>query len=356
MSVSTTRNSRFYHYLAVVVVVIVVGGLIVVEPSLPCGFFAGLLLGAFLIRLSQLMQRVTRLPYWASLLSIASAFLLILAGIGMLFGMQLAQQLSELRSQLAMSPERAAAILKEYGFDQKISDYVSWLNTAVFQHIDTAALAGGLFSSLTGVLGAMALVLFVGIFLAVDPALYERGFLALFPKDSRSRAAEVLEACTDTLWWWMIGRLVAMTVIGIATALGLLLLGIPMPIILGVVAGILSFVPTIGAILAIIPALLVSFQVSPLSPLYVLVFYLGIQAVEGNLITPLVQQQAVKVPPVVTISSQFMLGVLVGIIGVAVATPMAAVAIVLVRMLYIEPFVEPTFEEKGLEGAPKKSE
>lgn len=354
MNVPTTRDSLFYHHLAVVVFVLVAGVVFVVEPSLPCGFFAGLLLGAFLIRLSQSVERVTRLPYWANLLSIGAAFLLIFSSLGTLFGVQMARQLSELRSQLALSPERVAAILKEHGFNQEISDYVSWLNTAVFQHIDAAALAGGLFSSVTAVLGAVVLVLFVGIFLAVDPALYERGFLSLFPKESRARAAEVVEACTDTLWWWMIGRLVAMTVIGVATALGLLLLGIPMPIMLGIVAGVFSFVPTIGAILAIIPALLVSFQVSPLSPLYVLVFYLIIQAVENNLITPLVQQKAVEVPPVVTISSQFMLGVLVGIIGVAVATPMAAVAIVLVRMLYIEPFVEPTCAEKGRKVASEK--
>ena len=351
MSVPTTKDFEFYHRLTVVVLLVVAGGVIIVEPSLPCGFFAGLLLGAFLVRLTQLVRRVTRLPYWASLLCIGAAFLLIFASIGTLFGVQLAQQLSQLRSQLTLSPERVGEILSEYGFNQEISEYVSWLNTAVFQHIDTAALAGGLFSSVTGVLGAVILVLFVGIFLAVDPALYERGFLALFPKKSRSRAAEVVEACTDTLWWWMIGRLVAMAVIGVATAIGLALLGIPMPIMLGIVAGILSFVPTIGAILAIIPALLVSFQVSPWSPLYVLVFYLGIQAVENNLITPLVQQQAVEVPPVVTISSQFLLGVLVGIIGVAVATPMAAVGIVLVRMLYIKPFVEPTFAEAGPEAA-----
>jgi predicted PurR-regulated permease PerM len=113
-----------------------------------------------------------------------------------------------------------------------------------------------------------------------------------------------------------------MTIIGVSTSIGLWLLGIPLAFTLGTLARIVSFVPTMGAVLAITPALLVAFQQSPLAPAYVLALYVGIQAVENNLITPLVQQKAVSIPPVVLIVSQVLIALLVGIVGVAIATPL----------------------------------
>ena len=193
------------------------------------------------------------------------------------------------------------------------------------------------------------LILFVGVFFALDPELYRRGFLLLIPPDRRNRAAEVLTACLDTLWWWTMGRLFAMAVIALATALGLRLLGVPMAFTLGAIAGLISFVPTIGAVLAIVPALLVAFQQDPWTPVYVLILYVAIQVVENNLLTPLVQQQAVSIPPVVLVVSQVLMGILVGIVGVAVATPLAAVVLQVIRELCVrEPDAvptEPTSEE-----------
>jgi predicted PurR-regulated permease PerM len=131
------------------------------------------------------------------------------------------------------------------------------------------------------------------------------------------------------------GRLFAMAVIALATGIGLRLLGVPMAFTLGTIAGLISFVPTIGAILAIVPALLVAFQQDPWTPVYVLILYVAIQAVENNLLTPLVQQQAVSIPPVVLVVSQVLMGVLVGVVGVAVATPLAAVVLQVIRELWV---------------------
>jgi predicted PurR-regulated permease PerM len=140
-----------------------------------------------------------------------------------------------------------------------------------------------------------------------------------------------------------------MAVIGVATSIGLWLLGIPMPIMLGMLAGLVSFVPTLGAILAIVPAVLVSFQQGPAAPFYVVGLYLIIQAVENNLLTPIVQQKAVDVPPVLMIIAQFFMGLFVGALGVAIATPMAAAGIVWVRKLYIEPYIKSEPKEKTFE-------
>ena len=182
----------------------------------------------------------------------------------------------------------------------------------------------------------MFLVVFVGFFLAFDPETYRRGILLLAPPQHRVRAAELLRNCVEKLWWWTLGRLVAMAIVGLATAIGLKLLGIPLALSLGVVAGLVSFVPTIGAVLAIVPALLVAFQQGPWAPVYVLALYLAIQAIENHLITPIVQQQATSVPPLIVVISQVLMGLLVGIIGVAIATPLSALVIELVRDTYVE--------------------
>jgi predicted PurR-regulated permease PerM len=109
-----------------------------------------------------------------------------------------------------------------------------------------------------------------------------------------------------------------------------------MPIALGMIAFVFTFVPYVGPIAAAVPALLVGFTVSPTHALYVGLLYFAVQMVEGNLLTPLVQQQMVKMPPAVTIVAQVLMGVLLGAVGVVFATPLAACALVLTKMLYVE--------------------
>src|SRR5690606_31122882 len=108
----------------------------------------------------------------------------------------------------------------------------------------------------------------------------------------------------DTLWWWTIGRLASMSIIGVFTTIGLWMLNIPLPIPLGVVAAILTFVPNIGPVVAVIPPVLLAFTQGPLTALYVVIFYIVLQLLESYLITPLIQQREVHLPPVITISAQ----------------------------------------------------
>lgn len=127
-----------------------------------------------------------------------------------------------------------------------------------------------------------------------------------------------------------------MMVVGLLTALGLWLLGLPSALLLGLLTGLLTFVPTIGSTLAIVPPFLLGLSDSFITAIYVVIFYLAIQLVESYMITPLVQRQTVSLPPALTVTAQVLMGVLAGALGVAMATPLAAVILVLVRMLYIE--------------------
>jgi predicted PurR-regulated permease PerM len=135
--------------------------------------------------------------------------------------------------------------------------------------------------------------------------------------------------------WWMIGRLASMTVIGVLTSLGMWLIGMPAPIALGALAGLLSFVPNVGPIVASVPGLLLGLGEGSWMVLWALGVYIVVQLVESNAITPLVEQYAVSVPPGVMIVTQFIFAVLAGVWGMIVATPLLVVAMVLVQQLYV---------------------
>ena len=149
----------------------------------------------------------------------------------------------------------------------------------------------------------------------------------------RGSLREVLAAVGSTLRWWLWGKLLGMLVIGVLTTLGLWRLGVPLALTLGLLAALLTFIPNIGPILAVIPAALLD---SPAKALYVLGLYLPIQTVESYLITPLVQRLTISMPSALTITAQLVLGVLLGAMGVVLATPLTAAAVVLMKMLYVE--------------------
>src|SRR5690606_44568 len=124
-------------------------------------------------------------------------------------------------------------------------------------------------------------------------------------------------------------QLISMTVVGVLTGAGLWLLGLPLAFILGALAALLAFIPNIGPVLAAVPAVLLALADGPTTVLWVIGIYVGVQAVESYLITPVVQQESVSLPPALTISFQLLMGVLYGILGLALATPLAALGLAL---------------------------
>jgi predicted PurR-regulated permease PerM len=187
-----------------------------------------------------------------------------------------------------------------------------------------------------GVAANIAIVLFIALFFALRPQLYVHGFLTLVPPPRRERARQVLTEVGAILRSWMMGQLFLMTVIAVITGVGLWALGVPLALGLALLAGLLEFVPYLGPLLAAIPAVLVALAESPQLAGHVVLLYLAIQTVEGYVLQPLVQQRAVYLPPAVVLLAQLVLGVLVGALGIILATPVAATAFVAVRMLYVE--------------------
>ena len=236
--------------------------------------------------------------------------------------------IDELQEFMEQTPVGAAILERLPEPDEEIE------NDEMFGRIFTTVSATG------GLLADVTLLLFVAIFFAFTPEVYTRGIVRLVPQSRRRRAREVLQAVGDTVKDWLLGRLIAMIAVGVLVSVGLGLMGVPLALFLGFLAGLLDFIPYIGPIVAAVPAVLVAFVASPVLALWVLVLFLAIQQLESYVISPLAYQKSVSLPPVLTIIGVFVFGVLFGFLGLVAATPIVAVIMVLVKMLYVEDVLE----------------
>jgi len=194
-----------------------------------------------------------------------------------------------------------------------------------------------------GVLGGLAnafLILILGIYFAADYSTYTNGFVRLIPPVRRPRAREILAATGTNLRNWLNAMTLDMLFLGTLTGVGLYLIGVPVAFALGILSGISVFVPYIGPIVAIIPGLLIALSVSPMLALYAAIVYLVAQQLEGNVALPLLQRWTVSMPPAVSLLAIVAFGLLFGLWGVLFATPLAVVTLRIVRMAYVEDFLE----------------
>jgi predicted PurR-regulated permease PerM len=195
------------------------------------------------------------------------------------------------------------------------------------------------FSSTLSVLGGLIIIVFVAIFVAVDPGLYHRGLMHLFPHRARRKAGEVLSATATTLRRWMVMQLIAMLAIGVVTTVVLLLLGIKAAIALGIIAGLLEFIPYFGPILSAVPAVAMAMADGSDKAIYVILAYVAIQQLEGSVIQPLLMKEGLEIPPVLTILGQALLSLVLGFLGLLLAVPILATVMVPVKMLYVRDVV-----------------
>lgn len=294
--------------------------------------FGGILLAVVLRAPADWLARKTRLSApWA----LALVLLLITATVvatGWLLGAAVREQAQAIAEQAPQTLERIQDRLDSYGWARDRID-----TDAILNGNQGAFLGRGLrvVSATFGALANVGLVLFMAVLFAAQPQLYEGGTLRLVPRHKRDRVREVLHRVGDTLRRWLLGQLCLMFFVGITSAIGLSLLGVQSALALGLLAGLLTFVPYLGPLIAAVVAILVSLVDGVVTAAWVALLYIGIQTVEG-LLEPLVQQRAVYLPPVLLLVSQLVLGVLVGFVGIVLATPLAAALMVVVQMLYVE--------------------
>jgi len=191
-------------------------------------------------------------------------------------------------------------------------------------------------SSTLAVVSGFIIIVFLAIYIGADPEMYRRGIMHLFPHGKRERAGEVLSAIAAVLRKWLVTQLIAMLTIGVVSTIVLLALGVEAAFALGLIAGLLEFVPTIGPILSAIPAIAMGFISSPEKALWVAVAYWGIQFFENHLLIPLLMKGGIDLPPALTIFSQALMALIFGFLGLMCAVPILAATMVAVKMLYVE--------------------
>ncbi len=193
-----------------------------------------------------------------------------------------------------------------------------------------------LLNTAIGAVTAAIVIVFAGVFMVISPDTYVDGLLRLVPRKGRPRLRRALESAGAALKRWIAGMSVSMAVIFLTSTAGLYLLGVPGALVLGMIAGILVFIPFIGPALSALPAMAMGLTVSPMTLLWVALLYLGIQLLESNFMTPLIMKEAVELQPAAIILFQMAMGVLFGFLGLFLAVPLFAVLQVMVGELYVE--------------------
>ncbi|MDZ3836192.1 MAG: AI-2E family transporter [Rhodospirillales bacterium] len=294
--------------------------------------FGGILLAVGLRAAAAFVSRCTKVPQAWALWLTAAGLALTLAWGGWLLGGQVASQLDELWRRLPDTVQAVRETIRGSAVGSALPD----LETLAGGQSNPLRELGVLTSTTLGGIGDVLLIVVIGLYLAANPAPYRSGLLALVPLGGRGRTSRALAATGEALRLWLVGKVIAMVAVGGITAAGLSLIGVPLALSLGIIAGLLDFVPFFGPIVAAVPGLLIAFSSSPLDALYAAGVYAGVQQLEGNLITPLVQKQAVHVEPVLLILGVVAFGLVFGFLGVVFGAPLVVVATVLVKKLYVE--------------------
>jgi len=272
---------------------------------------------------------VSRVTGWGQRLSLAVAGIgtaALLTLVGFLFGAQITDQLYTLANEL---PAAAARVTKAVPF-VSVSEIVK--GSSVGNLIANAVSWG---STVFGAVATLIVVLIAGIYVAIEPRTYRDGFLKLFPKGVQEQVSETLEDAGVSLRLWLGAQLMAMIIVGVLIGIGLAIIGAPSALALGLIAGVLEFVPIIGPVIAAIPALLLASTQGFNMVLWVLGLFVVVQQIESNIIMPLVSGRAVNLSPAVGLFAVVALGILFGPLGLLLGYPLAIVIDVAVRRLYV---------------------
>lgn len=355
---------RALAWLGLVLLFVLTLGLLWFAGKILLLIFAGVLVAVVLRAAIGVVQRTFGVPDKLAYTLVLFTTVALLVGFGWIVGPNLLEQAGEFRDRVPGFIEDVRGFLEE-------RPWGSWL-VEQFQGMtpgspsgevttqggdgrgggdSVASQLGGAATRITTTvsttLAHLALVVVLGLFLALDPPMYRRGLIRLFPESAQQRASEVVDELGATLKHWLVGQLALMFLTGLLTGIGLLILGIPLALGLAFFVGLMEFIPFIGPIIGYIPILMVSATQGGTALIWALVLYLVVQQIEGNIATPLIQQRAVSLPPALTISAVFLGGALFGVLGAMLGTPMVAVLFVLVKLLYLHDTLRQGVEVPG---------
>jgi predicted PurR-regulated permease PerM len=277
------------------------------------------------------ISRLTRLPSGAAVGLAALIIFGLIGAVAWLIGGMFAQQFDVLTKTLPQSIDKLQAWVESLGLTHQLQNW----RAAISSGSGILSTVSSFASSAANTLANILVVIFGGIFLAAEPKFYRTGAIKLIPQSKRATVMEAILEAERALRLWLKGQVIAMVVIGAMTGTALWLLGVESWLVLGLLAGLLEFIPFAGPILAAVPAVLIALAQSTDLALWVIGAYIFVQHAEAYLIQPLIQRYAVDLPAVILLFSLLAFGVLFGTIGVVLAAPLAVVTYVLVKRLYV---------------------
>ncbi|TKT72962.1 AI-2E family transporter [Afipia massiliensis] len=325
--------------------------------------FAGILLGVALTAMTHLLQKVMGGPHALRLALVCVVLAGLLSGVVFLGGSTIARQAAVLSNTLKSQLATVKSFLEQHGVDTSYLELGSPTATAAaVATADTPATAaptpppglpknlpsagalasgGGAIVSQTlklllgtvSAVGNFFIVLFLGLSFAAQPSVYRRGLLALSPKRHRANVTVVVDRISDTLERWLIAQMITMAAVFLVTWIGLSIIGIDSAFILGIQAGLLAFIPTVGALIGGLIIVLASLASGWVAAFSAFVLFLGVHALESYILTPIIQRQALDIPPATLFAFQILLGVVFGLWGLALALPLMAIVKVIITYL-----------------------
>jgi predicted PurR-regulated permease PerM len=277
----------------------------------------------------------------------------LLSGVAFLGGSTIAQQATVLSNTIKSQLVNVKAFLDKNGIDTSFFELGNSTPSSASSATENAgattptralpspgALASGggaivsqtlkLLLGTVSAVGNFFIVLFLGLAFAAQPAVYRRGLIFITPAGYRVRATVIIDRIGETLERWLIAQIVTMFVVFVVTWIGLSIIGIQSSFILGIQAGLLTFIPTIGALLGGLIVVLASLASGWFAGLSAFILFLGVHALESYVLTPLLQRQALDIPPATLFAFQILLGIVFGIWGLALALPLMAVVKVMI--------------------------
>jgi predicted PurR-regulated permease PerM len=310
--------------------------------------FAGILLGVALNAFTDLFGRIVRLPHALRLTIVCLALAGLLSGVVFLGGTTIARQATVLSDTIKSQLVNVKAYLEKSGIDTSYLDFGNSSTTPApdkpgpaatrLPGADAIASSGGAIVSQTlklvlGIVSAVGnffIVLFLGLAFAAQPSVYRKGLLYMAPARHRARATVIVDRISETLERWLIAQIITMAAVFLVTWIGLAIIGIQSSFILGIQAGLLTFIPTVGPLVAGLIVVLASLASGWVAAASAFALFLGIHALESYILTPILQRQALEIPPATLFAFQILLGVVFGIWGLALALPLMAVVKVVI--------------------------
>ncbi|WP_213980681.1 AI-2E family transporter [Sphingomonas sp. dw_22] len=308
------KRASVWFGLAIGVALIV----LLIQPLLI--IFGGLVFASMLDGGARLLGRILPIPRTLRIVIVVLLVIAFFVGLFYMTGVQIAEQAEQLRATLEVQANRVTHWISDLGLMPGRSDLTGLAQQALGS-------VGRLTSAVGSAVGGVAsflMIVVLGLFVALEPRIYERGLQWLVPVDARDAFALTISRMATTMRRLLAGRLLGMLIEGVLIWFFLMIAGVPMALLLGIITGVLAFIPNIGAFVSGVLMVSVGFSAGQEQGIWAIIIYFGVQNFDGYVVIPMVARRTVDMPPALTLSSQILASTLFGVLGLALADPIVA--------------------------------